>query len=44
MLEEMGKSIDACTISTPDHTHYPATMAAMTQMAAIERAMLTAMM
>jgi predicted dehydrogenase len=29
MLEELGKSIDAVTVSTPDHTHAPAAMMAM---------------
>ncbi len=29
MLQEMGKSIDGCTISTPDHTHAPAAIMAM---------------
>lgn len=29
MLEKEGKSIDACSISTPDHTHAVATLAAM---------------
>ncbi|MDP7048808.1 MAG: Gfo/Idh/MocA family oxidoreductase [Verrucomicrobiota bacterium] len=29
MLEKMGGSIDACTISTPDHTHAAATSMAM---------------
>ncbi len=29
MLEEMGDEIDACTISTPDHTHAPAAHMAM---------------
>jgi predicted dehydrogenase len=29
MLEEMGDEIDACTISTPDHTHAPAAYMAM---------------
>ncbi len=29
MLEEMGDDIDACTISTPDHTHAPAADMAM---------------
>jgi len=29
MLEEMGKSIDAVTVSTPDHTHAVAAMMAM---------------
>jgi len=29
MLEEMGKSIDAVTVSTPDHTHAPASVMAM---------------
>lgn len=29
MLDEMGKQIDAVMISTPDHTHFPAAMAAM---------------
>ena len=29
MLEEMGDGIDACTISTPDHTHAPAAYMAM---------------
>ncbi len=29
MLEEMGKSIDAVTVSTPDHTHAPAAVMAM---------------
>ena len=29
MLEKMGKSVDACTISTPDHTHAVATSMAM---------------
>ncbi len=29
MLEEIGKQIDAVIVSTPDHTHAPASMAAM---------------
>ena len=29
MLDKVGKSIDACTISTPDHTHAVATMKAL---------------
>jgi predicted dehydrogenase len=29
MLDEMGKSIDAVTVSTPDHTHAPASLRAM---------------
>lgn len=29
MLDEMGNQIDAVMISTPDHTHFPAAMAAM---------------
>ena len=29
MFDKMGKEIDAVVISTPDHTHFPATMAAM---------------
>jgi predicted dehydrogenase len=29
MLDELGDKIDAVVISTPDHTHYPATLAAM---------------
>lgn len=29
MLDEMGKSIDACTVSTPDHVHGLAAAAAM---------------
>ena len=29
MLEEMGDQIDACTVSTPDHTHAPAAFMAM---------------
>ena len=29
MLDEMGKSIDAVTVSTPDHTHAPAGLMAM---------------
>jgi predicted dehydrogenase len=29
MLEEMGKEIDAVTVSTPDHTHAPASVMAM---------------
>ncbi len=29
MLDEMGKQIDAVTVSTPDHTHAPASIAAM---------------
>jgi len=29
MLDKMHKDIDAVVISTPDHTHFPATMAAM---------------
>src|SRR6185369_4316894 len=29
MLQKEGKHIDACTISTPDHTHAVATLAAM---------------
>lgn len=29
MLDTMGKEIDAVVISTPDHTHFAATMAAM---------------
>lgn len=31
MLDEMGKSIDAITISTPDHSHAPAAVRAMRQ-------------
>ena len=30
MLDEMGKSIDAVTVSTPDHMHAPASVMAMT--------------
>ncbi|MCB1122669.1 MAG: Gfo/Idh/MocA family oxidoreductase, partial [Verrucomicrobiae bacterium] len=29
MLHELDDKIDAVSISTPDHTHYPATLAAM---------------
>lgn len=29
MLNELGDKIDAVSISTPDHTHYPATLAAI---------------
>ena len=29
MLDEMGDEIDACTVSTPDHTHAPAAYMAM---------------
>jgi predicted dehydrogenase len=29
MLKEMGKQIDAVTVSTPDHTHAPASLMAM---------------
>lgn len=29
MLDEVGKSIDAVTVSTPDHTHAPAALMAM---------------
>ena len=29
MLDEMGKSIDAVTVSTPDHCHAPAALMAM---------------
>ncbi len=29
MFDKMGKDIDAVVIATPDHTHFPATMAAM---------------
>ena len=29
MLDKMGKEIDAVVVSTPDHTHFAATMAAM---------------
>lgn len=29
MLHELGDKIDAVSVSTPDHTHYPATLAAM---------------
>jgi predicted dehydrogenase len=29
MLDEMGKQIDAVTVSTPDHTHAPASVMAM---------------
>ncbi|MFH1268708.1 MAG: Gfo/Idh/MocA family oxidoreductase, partial [Planctomycetota bacterium] len=29
MLEEMGESIDAVTVSTPDHCHAPAALMAM---------------
>ena len=31
MLDKMGKDIDACTVSTPDHTHAPAAIRAMNQ-------------
>ena len=31
MLDEMGEEIDACTVSTPDHTHAPAAIRAMQQ-------------
>ncbi|MDP7012081.1 MAG: Gfo/Idh/MocA family oxidoreductase, partial [Verrucomicrobiota bacterium] len=31
MLDEMGKEIDGCTISTPDHNHAPAAMRAIRQ-------------
>ena len=29
MLDEMDKQIDAVTVSTPDHTHFPAAMSAI---------------
>ena len=29
MLDKMGKSIDAVTVSTPDHMHAPASLMAM---------------
>ncbi|TWT84278.1 putative oxidoreductase YcjS [Planctomycetes bacterium CA13] len=29
MFSELGDKIDAVSVSTPDHTHYPATLAAM---------------
>lgn len=29
MLAQLGDKIDVVTVSTPDHTHYPATLAAM---------------
>lgn len=29
MFDEMGNQIDAVLVSTPDHTHFPAAMAAM---------------
>ncbi|MBK1875782.1 Gfo/Idh/MocA family oxidoreductase [Pelagicoccus mobilis] len=29
MLDKMGKEIDAVCVNTPDHTHFPATIAAM---------------
>lgn len=29
MLEEMGDKIDVVTVSTPDHTHFPGSMAAL---------------
>jgi predicted dehydrogenase len=29
LLDEMGKQIDAVTVSTPDHTHAPASIMAM---------------
>lgn len=29
MLDKMGNQIDACTVSTPDHMHAPASIAAM---------------
>jgi len=29
MISEMGDTIDACVVSTPDHTHAPAAMTAM---------------
>ncbi len=31
MLDEMGKEIDGCTVSTPDHNHAPAAMRAIRQ-------------
>jgi len=31
MLDEMGDKVDACTISTPDHSHAPATALAMSK-------------
>ena len=30
LLDELGKSIDAVTVSTPDHTHAPASMISKT--------------
>src|SRR5579871_1550120 len=29
MLDEMGRQVDACTVSTPDHSHAPATAMAL---------------
>ena len=29
MFEKLGDKIDACTVSTPDHTHFPAAMTAV---------------
>jgi len=31
MFDEMGDKIDACTVGTPDHTHFPITMRALAQ-------------
>ena len=31
MFDKMGKEIDACTIATPDHSHFPISMLAMSQ-------------
>lgn len=31
MFDEMGGQIDACTVGTPDHTHFPITMRAIAE-------------
>ncbi|MCC9641172.1 Gfo/Idh/MocA family oxidoreductase [Rhodopirellula sp. JC740] len=35
MFDEMGDKLDACTVGTPDHTHFPITMRAIAEGVAV---------